>query len=313
LHGVILHRAIAIFLGIQMTGFELYVFFICLFVFIALTILFSFLICYIGKQKVTIIKNGLADEQITKSITKRINKKAKKCSRIYDIIEKAISIALCAFLCILFVLVGVSSCIGDTKVKSLPAIKVIASTSMSERYENNKYLFQNNLNDQLQLFDVVLLHELPKEEDLKLYDIVVYEHVSGALLIHRIIGIEEPNDSHPNERYFLLQGDAVHYPDTFPVRYSQMKSIYRGERIPNIGSFVYFMQSPAGIICLILVVVSMIMMPIADNIILKAEYDRVLIMVKNQVLDKEALEFYKQNKHTNEIDESEGQGGESDA
>lgn len=296
-----------------MTGFELYVFFICLFVFIALTILFSFLICYIGKQKVTIIKNGLADEQITKSITKRINKKAKKCSRIYDIIEKAISIALCAFLCILFVLVGVSSCIGDTKVKSLPAIKVIASTSMSERYENNKYLFQNNLNDQLQLFDVVLLHELPKEEDLKLYDIVVYEHVSGALLIHRIIGIEEPNDSHPNERYFLLQGDAVHYPDTFPVRYSQMKSIYRGERIPNIGSFVYFMQSPAGIICLILIVVSMIMMPIADNIVLKAEYDRVLIMVKNQVLDKEALEFYKQNKHTNEIDESEDQGGESDA
>lgn len=296
-----------------MTGFELYVFFICLFVFIALTILFSFLICYIGKQKVTIIKNGLADEQITKSITKRINKKAKKCSRIYDIIEKAISIALCAFLCILFVLVGVSSCIGDTKVKSLPAIKVIASTSMSERYENNKYLFQNNLNDQLQLFDVVLLHELPKEEELKLYDIVVYEHVSGALLIHRIIGIEEPNDSHPNERYFLLQGDAVHYPDTFPVRYSQMKSIYRGERIPNIGSFVYFMQSPAGIICLILIVVSMIMMPIADNIILKAEYNRVLIMVKNQVLDKEALEFYKQNKRTNEIDEGEDQGGESDA
>lgn len=278
-----------------MTGFELYVFFLCLFVFIALTGLFTLLIFYIGKQKLTIIANGFSDGDIITSIKKRINKKAKKCSRFYDIAERVISIAFCALLCILFILVGISSCIGDTTVKKLPAIKVIASTSMSEKYENNKHLFENDLNDQLQLFDVVLLHELPKEEDIELYDIVVYEHVSGALLIHRVIGIEEPNESHPNERYFLLQGDAVHYPDTFPVRYCQMKSIYRGERLPNVGSFVYFMQSPAGIICLILIVVSMLLMPIADKFIRNAEYDRVVILVENGTLDRKALSFYKGN------------------
>ena len=280
-----------------MTGFELYVFFLCLFVFIALTGLFALLIFYIGKQKLTIIANGLSDGDIITFINKRINKKAKKCSRFYDIAERVISIAFCALLCILFILVGISSCIGDTTVKKLPAIKVIASTSMSEKYENNKHLFENDLNDQLQLFDVVLLHELPKEEDIELYDIVVYEHVSGALLIHRVIGIEEPNESHPNERYFLLQGDAVHYPDTFPVRYCQMKSIYRGERLPNVGSFVYFMQSPAGIICLILIVVSMLLMPIADKFIRNAEYDRVVILVENGTLDRKALSFYKGNGH----------------
>ncbi len=220
---------------------------------------------------------------------------ANKNYRIFDTIEKIASVSLCAVLCVLFILVGISSCIGDTNVKNLPAIKVIASTSMSEKYENNKHLFENDLNDQLQLFDVVLLHELPKEEDIELYDIVVYEHVSGALLIHRVIGIEEPNESHPNERYFLLQGDAVHYPDTFPVRYCQMKSIYRGERLPNVGSFVYFMQSPAGIICLILIVVSMLLMPIADKFIRNAEYDRVVILVENGTLDRKALSFYKGN------------------
>ena len=143
------------------------------------------------------------------------------------------------------------------------------------------------------MFDVVVLHELPKEEDLKLYDIVVYEHISGALLIHRIVGIEEPNESHPNERHFLLQGDAVHYPDTFPVRYSQMKSIYRGERIPNVGSFVFFIQSPAGIICIILLVVSLFLMPVADNYLLKKEYARVLFMVEDKKLDSKVLSFYK--------------------
>ncbi|MBR2377091.1 MAG: S24/S26 family peptidase [Clostridia bacterium] len=278
-----------------MTGFELYVFFLCLIVFIALTALFSFFIFYVGKQRIIIIKNGIADEEITKSLNKRIDKMANKNYRIFDTIEKIASVSLCAVLCVLFILVGISSCIGDTNVKNLPAIKVIASTSMSEKYENNKHLFENDLNDQLQLFDVVLLHELPKEEDIELYDIVVYEHVSGALLIHRVIGIEEPNESHPNERYFLLQGDAVHYPDTFPVRYCQMKSIYKGERIPNVGSFVYFMQSPAGIICLILIVVSMLLMPIADKFIRNAEYDRVVILVENGTLDRKALSFYKGN------------------
>ncbi len=287
-----------------MTGFQLYVFFLCLFVFISLTALFSFFIFYVGKQKITIIKNGIADDKIKQSLNKKISKKAKKCSHFYDVTERVISIVLCALLCILFITVGVFSCVGENKVKNIPALKVVSSTSMSEKYEKNKYLFTNDLNDQLQLFDVIVLHQLPKEEDLKLYDIVVYEHISGALLIHRIVGIEEPNESHPNERHFLLQGDAVHYPDTFPVRYSQMKSIYRGERMPNVGSFVYFMQSPAGIICLILIIASMILMPIADRIVLKHEYERVVLLVENGSLDRRALDFYKQFRKKEEKDNS---------
>lgn len=285
-----------------MTEFELYVFFLCLFVFVSLTGAFSFFICHIAKQKIVIIEHGIADESLIESLQRKMDKKAKKCSRFFETAERVFSATLCAFLCILFLLVGVSSCVGNNTVKNLPAIKVIASTSMSEKYENNKYLFQNNLNDQLQLFDVVLLHELPKEEDIELYDIVVYEHISGALLIHRIVGIEAPNEAHPDEYHFLLQGDAVHYPDTFPVRYEQMRSIYRGERIPNIGSFVYFMQSPAGIICLILLVVCLVLMPVADNIIRKHEYKRVRILVKNGSLDRKALYCYKQHRNKNDKD-----------
>lgn len=279
-----------------MKGFELYIFFLCLFVFVALAGMFTFLITYIAKQRICITSNGLADEKIKENISKKLNKKAKKCSKVCDVISRVMSISVCAVLCLLFAVTGISSCMGDGVVKKLPAIKVISSTSMSEKYEKNAYLFTNGLNDQLQLFDVVLLHELPPEDELELYDIVVYEHISGALLVHRIVAIEEPNEKHPNERHFLLQGDAVHYPDTFPVRYSQMKSIYRGERIPNVGSFVYFMQSPAGIICLILIVLTIITMPIADNYISKVEYERVRVLVGKGELDQKALELYKQNK-----------------
>ncbi len=297
-----------------MVGFELYVFFLCLIVFIALTALFSFMIYYIGKQRALVISNGIEDEKIKERLTKKLNKDSTKTGKIIEKVEKILSIVLCVFLCFVLLITAISSCRGDTKIKALPAIKVVASTSMSEKYEKNSYLFKNNLDDQLQLFDVVLLHKLPKEEDLKLYDIVVYEHITGALFIHRIVAIEEPNENHPNERHFVLQGDAVHYPDTFPVRYSQMRSIYRGERIPNVGSFVYFMQSPAGIMCLILFVLSLILMPIADNYLLKKEYVRVKLLVENNQLDKKALDYYKfSEKEKKQENASPSEGGGDDA
>ena len=115
------------------------------------------------------------------------------------------------------------------------------------------------------MFDLITIHPLPKEEELKLFDIVVYDF-DGAEIIHRIIGIEEPDEKH-SERYFLLKGDANIYEDKFPVKYDQMKAIYRNERIPFAGSFILFLQSPAGYLCLFLIVVTFIAVPIIDSCI----------------------------------------------
>lgn len=135
---------------------------------------------------------------------------------------------------------------------------------MAYPYEKNDYLFDNRLNDQIQMMDLIVTEPLPNEFDLKLYDIVVYEQ-DGKMIIHRIVGIEEPNENHPNERYFKLQGDAVEIADRYPVRYGQMRAIYRGERVPFVGSFVSFMQSPAGWLCVLLVLFSLIVTPIAEK------------------------------------------------
>ena len=107
-----------------------------------------------------------------------------------------------------------------------------------------------------------------------LYDIVVYQQ-DDLMVIHRIVGIEEPNESHPNDRYFLCQGDAVGTPDRFPVKYSQIKGIYRNEKVPFVGSFVLFMQSPAGWLCILLVVFALIATPIAEKKIWAVEEERL--------------------------------------
>ena len=98
------------------------------------------------------------------------------------------------------------------------------------------------------------------------------------MVLHRIIGIEEPNEAHPNERHFLLQGDALERPDRFPVLYSQMRGIYRGESVPFIGSFILFMQSPAGWLCILLVVFALIATPILEKHIRQQEEERLRIM-----------------------------------
>ncbi len=269
-----------------MTSYEIYVFFLCLIVFVALTTLFTCLVVLLAKQECKLIRAGIQDEKIIKDANKKLNKKSKCCLCQCGVFDMIISIFFCivfGVICVISIVVGV---MGNNVVKGVPIFKVVATSSMSARYEKNEYLFKNDLTDQLQVFDLVLMHELPPEEELKLYDVVVYEHITGALLIHRIVKIEEPNENHPNERHFLLQGDANSMADVFPVRYSQMKSIYRGERIRNVGSFVFFMQSPAGILCFLLVLGTVITTPILEKKIKKAVDARYVIIQEMAITEQ---------------------------
>lgn len=151
------------------------------------------------------------------------------------------------------------------------------SGSMSYAHAGNTYLTKNGLDDQIQIFDLILTRRLPAENELKLYDIVMY-NLDGTPLIHRIIDIEEPCAAHPDERWFTTRGDANRLSDPHPVLYEQMRGIYRGERIPFVGSFVMFMQSPAGWLCVLLVVVSMIATPMMDKKLRLAKKKRLRFM-----------------------------------
>ena len=274
-----------------MEGFELFLFLLCLIVFIGLVGLFSVLISIVAKQQLKLIRTGKEDDRIKKDAIK----KKGKYSKLWNIVERCFSILLCCLLLVVLISSIVVGYAGDNRVvKNIPAMKVVSSTSMATKNEKNTYLIENNLNDQLLLFDLVILHELPKEEDIKLYDIIVYETADGVLIIHRVIGIEEPNDKHPNERWFQFKGDAVEGYDRFPVKYSQMKSIYKGERIPNVGSFVFFMQSPAGTICFILAVLVLIVMPFVEDKFRREETKRIILLIgSGEVNEEELKEEYK--------------------
>ncbi len=247
-----------------MTQFELYTLVLCLIVFVILVSLFFVLFTCLIKTTLELIRCGMRDERIIKEYLSECKKKKKRFS-IGNVILVAFSAAVCILLAAVF---AFSLLLNITESKyaasGIPSLKVVQSGSMSEKHEDNRYLTENGLHDQFQMFDLILSNPLPAAEELKLYDIVLYER-KGDLIIHRIVEIEAPNEKHPNEWYFKTRGDANKYADEYPVTYSMMRAVYRGERIPFVGSFIMFMQSPAGWLCFLLVLFAMIITPIIER------------------------------------------------
>ena len=260
-----------------MTDYEIYVFFLCLIVFIILTALSVVCLYIITKLSLRLIQGGLEDENILKEHEKKQkHKRRTKYLRLADTLFSGT-------ICLLFVVMLAGSLIiqstENTCCGRIPTYRVVLTGSMAEKNEKNLYLWENGLNDHIQTFDLIRTEQLPGEMELELYDIVVYE-VDGMLLVHRIVGIEEPNEKHPDCRFFRLQGDAVEAPDRFPVLYGQMRGIYRGERTPFIGSFILFMQSPAGWLCVLLIVAATIAAPILDSTLHKSRGKRLSVLLE---------------------------------
>ncbi|MBR7122816.1 MAG: hypothetical protein IKC95_05110 [Oscillospiraceae bacterium] len=252
-----------------MSGYDWYIFFLCLVVFTLLTGLFSVMLYYVIKLTIKAINHGLEDERI---ITEYQKNKARGCFS--DILCRIVSgillaVILAAFAASVFVQLS-----GNYIGRGFSAPKVVMSASMSFKHEENTYLEEHGLNDQFDTFDLVFLEQLPGEFELELYDIVVYDY-HGELVIHRIVGIEEPNEKHPDCRYFKLQGDASKYMDEFPVLYEQMRACYNGKHIKFVGSFFAFMQSPAGYLCILLVLFAVFATPVAEKKLLQAKLARL--------------------------------------
>ncbi|MBE7092340.1 MAG: hypothetical protein E7365_04100 [Clostridiales bacterium] len=253
----------------KMTAYEIYVFVLCFIVFSLLTAMFIYLITSITKMELELIQHGHRDE----AIKKELNKKRKE-NRVFLWVNRIVSLLMCVIFVTAFSFAVYIRLAEDRPANGIPSIKVVKSESMSKKHPDNTYLADNDLNDQFQMFDVVVCNHLPAEDELKLYDIVVYKQ-EDLYVIHRIVGIEEPNENHQGVRHFLLQGDAVKNPDKFPVLYSQMQGIYEGNRIPFVGSFILFLQSPAGWLCVLLVIFSMVITPIVEKKIKEATEKRI--------------------------------------
>ena len=244
----------------------------------ALSIFFAIIIAYILKMNLKLIRGGLFDETIKKQQEKEKNRTA-----VFVILEKILSTLFLLFSISVFAL-SLEIKINENQPISRTAIKVVVSQSMSAKDPGNTYLFENNLNNQVDMFDLIVMKPLPKEEELKLYDIVIYE-TQGQMILHRIIEIKEPDEIYLIKRY-IFKGDANKEVDKTAVLYSQMRGIYKGSNIKYIGSFIIFINSPAGYLCIFLIVLTLIVYPIIDKKLNKEIAKRLAVCEKEKSLDR---------------------------
>ena len=259
-----------------MTGFEIYILVVCLIVYIMLAGVFSYMIARIFKLTLRVIIAGLEDKRIKDEY---IERKMKQKERVKGIkfVDVIVSFVVCMVMISIFSFSLYVNIAEDTYFNSVPTMRVVKSASMSKKHEKNSYLVANELDNQFDRFDLIFVYKAPDEFELELYDVVVYD-IEGEKIIHIIVGIEEPNDRHPGERRFTLQGDANEYSDRYLVSYSQIEAIYKSNKIPFIGSFIFFMQSPAGYMCIILVVIAMIASYLIEQKIYEEERIRLEAM-----------------------------------
>lgn len=257
---------------------ELYAFFLSLIVFVILTGFFTVLLVYSVRLKLILIRFGVIDKEIQREYEKE-KKKIHGDGWFVTLLSRIIAGVLSLVFLFSMVLAFTENQVFD----DFPSLKVVKSDSMSYKNKLNTYLFTNDLNDQFDTYDLVLTEKIPDEFDLELYDIVVYD-LNGTAIIHRIVEIIEPDETHPDHRYFRLQGDAVSSPDGSLVFYDQMIGIYRGERVPFVGSIIVFLQSPAGWLCIILMLFALIAAPIVEK---KLGTERLIRLLRSGYLLKQ--------------------------
>lgn len=268
-----------------MTSYDIYILFLCIVVFTMFTVLFTVMLVMLVKNYIKLARLGAEDENIKIEYEKMQREKPK--SKLLGCICSVFVFCVTAGVFVAFAVSMIVEVKSNSQVGEIPALKVVKSNSMSSKYPDNSYLFKNDLDDQINTFDLVVLEKLPEEDALEQYDIVAYER-DGNLILHRIVNIEEPNDKHPEKRYFLLQGDAIPYADRFPVLYEDMRGIYTGTRVPFIGSFFMFMQSPAGYLCILLILIAMVATPIVERKIKAVKDERYALICASGESEQEA-------------------------
>ena len=91
--------------------------------------------------------------------------------------------------------------------------------------------------------DVIFIHE---QKDYKVRDVITF-HQHGMIVTHRIVG--KDGDT------FTTQGDANNSSDE-PIKLSDIEGRVVGS-VGKVGKVILFLQTPAGIIALLVVLVSL--------------------------------------------------------
>ena len=228
--------------------------------------LFTILYQSYANAQIDEIKSGKRDIEIIDDVIYERRDDVKKRRKKTNLIKNIVYYAILCIIVPIFVLSLVNKITNNVFMINNKAMMVVASNSMSVRHETNKYLFDNNLTNQFNQYDIIILEKVNDVSELNQYDVISFKNDKGINIIHRIKEIE-----YGSEITFLTRGDSNNGDDKYHPKYTDIVGKYTGIRIKGLGIFIMFLQSYAGIITIISLVYCLIMIDKNAEKIQKAE------------------------------------------
>jgi len=137
----------------------------------------------------------------------------------------------------------------------------IVSGSMSYKYDQNTYLDENGLDNQIPLYSLIELEKLDESDEIALYDVCAYQNNKGDYIVHRIVGVVEKDDG----PYYRFKGDANENSDFYLVKRAEVLYRWTGKQNVVLGRTISFVRSEIGIIVLLYILALMIVAEVLND------------------------------------------------
>lgn len=195
-----------------------------------------------------------------------ISSHAEKTKKMHSFFRAVFNVILFIFALVFIGIMATSIYVrsqGDLFYLGDTAYVVIQTGSMEEKNENNTYLFDNNLDDQIAPMSLIGVTPIESEDDLSQYDIVGYYNDNDQLIIHRIIAIDVGEDG---ETLYTLRGDSNLTSSTEErnLTIDQLVCKYNGYSNFGLGLTINYVRSNIGIITFSLAILLIIIYDLFD-------------------------------------------------
>lgn len=225
---------------------------------------------------------GRFDVDIIDEFAKADSEKKIRRKQIISSIKRVVGSVVFAIIAIFLIIGIVNRISGNATAIGNKMLMVVASGSMEKKHEDNKYLEENNLNDQFPTYSVIVLQKVKNADELKKYDVIAYRNKEGIIIIHRIVSVN------PDGTY-TTKGDANNGVDEMRPSFDDVVGKYSGKYLPTIGVFIVFFQSYSGIATVLAVIYCMIMFDNRIGVISEARQKRKDILIELLSADAEEI------------------------
>lgn len=219
---------------------------------------------------------------------KRRNKKFQIIYNIFFGILYAVLVVIFGF-ALGFRLGGEQLFFGNT------TLMTIQTGSMETINKENKYIFENNLTDQIEQFSLIGIDKVA-QEDIELYDILAYQSESGDVIVHRVTRIYTSSDT--NITYYTLKGDAntSSSAEELTLTYDKVIGRYNGFQNYGLGVTLTYLQSNIGLVAIAAAAIFLITYNITESLIDKAYDNQTLIISKKIDIENGLVPVEKEEK-----------------